>query len=73
MVGGHALDMKNVGIDGSVDSTGTYGFRADYAPWSAPEMFDTGSRGLSNRGHEKQFSRLSEDQKRDLIEYLKTL
>jgi hypothetical protein len=73
MVGGHALDMRNVGIDGMLDSAGTYRFRAEYTPWSTPEIFDTTSPGLSNRGHERQFSRLNEIQKRELIEYLKTL
>ena len=73
MVGGHALDMRNVGIDGMLDSAGTYRFRAEYTPWSTPEIFDTTSPGLSNRGHERQFSRLNETQKRELIEYLKTL
>jgi hypothetical protein len=73
MVGGHALDMQDVGVAGIPDSTGLYRFKPGYVPWSTPEMFDTSLPGLSNTGHEKQFSRLTMEQKRAVIEYLKTL
>ncbi len=72
-LGGHALDMQNVGILGELNEDGKYVYPQAYTPWSLPTDYDTSDPGRSNKGHEKQFSRLTQDQKRDLIEYLKLL
>ena len=44
-----------------------------YVSWSEPRLVDTREPGRSNRGHEKQVEGLSEAERRELIEYLKTL
>jgi hypothetical protein len=72
-VGGHALDYDKLGIAGHADSDGAYRYPSEYMPWSTPELYDTRKPGMSNRGHERQFAGLTEDEKRALIEYLKTL
>jgi hypothetical protein len=72
-VGGHALDYDKLGIAGRQDTSGVYRYPSGYSPWSTPEMYDTRKPGMSNRGHERQFAGLTEDEKRALIEYLKTL
>lgn len=72
-VGGHALDYAAMGIAGRLDAEGVYRYDPAYRAWSTPELYDTGKPGLSNRGHERQVSGLSADQRRALIEYLKTL
>jgi mono/diheme cytochrome c family protein len=63
MVGGHALDLQKVGIN----------YPAGYTPWSMPVEYDTSELGKSNAGHEWQFAGLTDDQKWELIEYLKLL
>ncbi|CAN5451508.1 hypothetical protein BH09GEM1_BH09GEM1_36820 [soil metagenome] len=73
MVGGHALDFTDMGIAGSRDANGVYRYDPAYVPWSTPELYDTRKPGLSNRGHDRQVSGLTDTQKRTLIEYLKTL
>lgn len=73
MLGGHALDMKDVGIRGELNAAGEYVYSDDYTPWSSPTVYDTSAPGRSNKGHEKPFAHLTQDQKRDLIEYLKLL
>jgi mono/diheme cytochrome c family protein len=73
-VGGHALSLDKVGIalaapgpDGACD------YPPDYVPWSEPKLFDTSVPGNSNRGHERQVEDLSEQDKADVLEYLKGL
>lgn len=73
LVGGHALDFAQLGIAGVRWSDDTYRYPAGYVPWSIPELVDTRDPGLSNRGHERQVSGLTRDEKLALIEYLKTL
>lgn len=73
MLGGHALDMENVGIRGELNADGEYVYPADYTPWSVPTEYNTAQEGHSNKGHEGPFKGLTQDQKRDLIEYLKLL
>jgi mono/diheme cytochrome c family protein len=72
-VGGHRLDFAMVGIAGVLDGDGTWRYPAGYVPWAAPELYDTAQPGLSNAGHEREFARLSEAEKTDLLEYLKLL
>ena len=72
-VGGHALDYDKLGIAGRPDSGGVYRYPSGYTPWSTPERYDTRKPGMSNQGHEQQFVGLTENEKRALIEYLKTL
>jgi hypothetical protein len=62
-VGGHALDFKKVGIT----------YPEGYKAWSRPVLVDTRTPGLSNKGHEGPVQGLTQDQKVDLIEYLKVL
>ena len=73
LVGGHALDFAQVGIDGVRWTDDTWRYPAGYVPWSIPELYDTHSAGLSNRGHERPSAGLSDAEKWALIEYLKTL
>jgi mono/diheme cytochrome c family protein len=72
-VGGHRLDYTDVGIALDVDAGGVASYPGDHVPWSTPELYDTRKPGLSNRGHERYTAALSDDEKRDLIEYLKLL
>jgi mono/diheme cytochrome c family protein len=72
-VGGHALDFATMGIAGQLGEDGVYAYPSGYAAWSTPQLYDTSRPGMSNRGHERQLDRLSADDKRALIEYLKTL
>jgi len=51
--------MNKVGIESKANRTS--------------EIYDTTLTGRSNTGHEKQFENLSEDEKDDLLEFLKTL
>ena len=62
-VGGHAVDLKKVGIS----------YPDGYTPWSEPVEYDTSELGKSNAGHDWQFDGLSDDDKSNLIEYLKLL
>ncbi|HWU44640.1 MAG TPA: cytochrome c, partial [Bdellovibrio sp.] len=73
MLGGHALDLQDIGIRGQLNEKNEYVYPSDYTPWSYPTMYDTSEDGRSNKGHEKPFANLSQEQKRDLIEYLKLL
>ena len=73
LVGGHALDFREVGIAGVRWTDDTWRYRAGYVPWSIPELYDTRASGLSNRGHERPSMGLSDAEKWALIEYLKTL
>jgi hypothetical protein len=70
-VGGHALDYERVGISGAEGDDGVYRYPDGYIPWSKPAIYDTREPGRSNAGHE--FRRLSEEQRRALLEYMKVL
>jgi hypothetical protein len=70
-VGGHRLDWERMGIDGEVDASGVYTYPADYTPWSLPEVDASAAPGRSNGGHERPFQGLSEEEKRQLLEFLK--
>jgi mono/diheme cytochrome c family protein len=72
-VGGHALSFELVGIAGELDAQGVWTYPADVRPWSTPRLFDTRSTGCSDRGHEAEFAVLGEEQKRDVLEFLKRL
>lgn len=71
--GGHRLDFVRMGIAGEPDSAGVYRHRVGEPPWSDPETYDTRAPGLSNRGHEREFQGMGEDEKRALLEFLKCL
>jgi len=64
-VGGHRYDLDRVGIDLSPPD--------GYVPWSIPATVDTTAFGLSNAGHESEFTNLSDSDRDALLEYLKTL
>ncbi len=68
-VGGHDLDYNLVGIKGELQN-GVYKYNKG---WSNFEIFDTKKISLSNKGHEKQFKNLTQNEKTNLIEFLKTL
>ena len=70
-LGGHRLDFTRVGIAGETDSTGTMRYPAGYKPWSIPFMYDTHTRGRGNAGHTRPFDRMSEEEKRAVVEYMK--
>ncbi|MBF5045602.1 hypothetical protein FGE12_24555 [Aggregicoccus sp. 17bor-14] len=72
-VGGHKLDLERVGIAGQPGPDGLWDVPEGYVSWSEPKLVDTREPGRSNRGHEKQVEGLSERERRDVIEYLKTL
>jgi len=72
-VGGHALDLIEVGIKGSMNAKGIYAFDKNYQAWTKSSIFNTNEPGKSNKGHEKEFDKLSETEKRDLLEFLKNL
>jgi hypothetical protein len=72
-VGGHALDFVTMGIAGQLGEDGVFAYPAGYEPRSRPQLYDTSRPGMSNRGHERQLEGLTADDKRALIEYLKTL
>jgi mono/diheme cytochrome c family protein len=73
MVGGHRLNYTRLGIDGNTARGGDYMYPTNYRPWSRPVVIDTRAPGLSNRGHTEEFERFNDNQRRDLIEYLKLL
>jgi hypothetical protein len=58
-VGNQNLDMDHVGIENSANQIS--------------EIYDTTKSGRGNQGHAKEFENLSEDDKDDLLEFLKTL
>lgn len=72
-VGGHMLDYAALGIAGRIDEQGVWVYPDGYRPWSNPRLFDTAALGHSNAGHEREFNALTEEQKIDLVEYLKRL
>ncbi|WP_299814350.1 hypothetical protein [uncultured Roseibium sp.] len=72
-VGGHRLDLEKVGIAGDPQPDGSWTTPDGYTPWSEPALVDTTAFGLDSKGHEKEFSGLSDDAKRALLEYLKLL
>lgn len=59
IVGDQPLDMKKVGIAGTVTSIS--------------EVYDTELSGRSNSGHEKEFETMTDTDKDNLLEFLKTL
>ncbi len=67
-LGGHALDFEKVGL--RIDANGAY--PENYVPFSTPVWFDTQEPGKSNGGHTFG-AELSDEQKLQLIEYLKLL
>jgi processive rubber oxygenase RoxA-like protein len=73
LVGGHKLDLVDVGIAGQLAGDGVRRYPEGYRPWSDPEIYDTSLPGLSSRGHEREFEALSAEEKRALLEYLKVL
>ena len=72
-LGGHALDLENVGIRSVRAANGDSVYPADYRPWSQPGFYDTREPGHSNHGHERPFVGMSADDKQALLEYLKLL
>jgi len=72
-VGGHRLDYTKIGLAGETDSSGLYRDGSEYRPWSVPEIYDTRLPGRSSAGHEVQVERLNEEQKVQIVEFLKLL
>jgi mono/diheme cytochrome c family protein len=73
LVGGHALDFMQVGIAGTLNSEGVWVYPTGYIPWSKPVLFDTADPGRSNKGHEREFTALTEVENASLLEFLKLL
>jgi hypothetical protein len=61
--GGHAIDLTNLGVS----------YPNGYTTVVKTSIYDTTLPGRSNKGHEKEFQKLSIEDKKDLIEYLKLL
>ncbi|MCH2534799.1 MAG: c-type cytochrome [Bdellovibrionales bacterium] len=72
-VGGHRLNYEEVGIEYGNKSNELWSYSGSYEPWSEASVYDTAQPGKSNKGHERQFENLEQNQKRDLLEYLKLL
>ena len=70
-VGGHRLDFQRVGISGQIDEDGLMSYPENYVPWSTPNLYDTTLLGQSNSGHDTEFLQLTNEEKKELIEYLK--
>ena len=62
-VGGHKLNFKTLGIE----------YPENYKPWSTPGVIDTTQKGFGNSGHLSPFDEMSQDEKWDVIEYLKLI
>ncbi len=73
MTGGHRLDLSRVGIAGDLAADGTWTYASDYRAYSKPVVTDTRNPGYSNRGHDRQVQGLSDQDRTDLLEYLKLL
>jgi mono/diheme cytochrome c family protein len=71
--GGHALDFAKVGIRGALNTQGEYVFETGYVPWAGKQLYDTRAVGRSNKGHERPFTSMNEDDKAAVTEYLKLL
>jgi hypothetical protein len=67
--GGHNLDFDKVGIKGELKQ-GVYTYDAS---WAEGEIYDTKVLGRTNTGHEEIFNALQEEEKQNLIEFLKLL
>jgi mono/diheme cytochrome c family protein len=70
--GGHALDFDKLGIAGAVDAQGTWRYPADFSPWMTPSVVDTTTPGRTHVGHAIPFDTMSEDEKSDVLEFMKT-
>lgn len=73
MVGGHRLDLANVGLALAAGADGVWRDPSGYRPFSGAVEIDTRQPGFSNRGHEREVSGLNAEERRALIEYLKLL
>lgn len=71
-VGGHLLDYDKVGIKGEMHE-GIYKYNKNDKNWANYEIYDTQKPDASNKGHEKEFDSLTQNEKQVLIEFLKTL
>ena len=70
--GGHALDYDKLGIAGALDAQGTWRYPAGFTPWMTPSVVDTTTPGRTHVGHAIPFDTMSEDEKADVLEFLKT-
>ena len=68
LAGGHRLDFEKLGIALAPDGR----YSAGYRPWSHPALSEIRVPGRSNSGHEYG-AKLTADERRALIEYLKLL
>lgn len=73
MVGGHTLDLVNLGIALVKQSNGSATYASADKPFSAPALIDTRKPGFSNNGHDNEVAGLDDNQREALIEYLKLL
>ncbi len=71
--GGHALDYDRLGIALEQDPTGVWRYPSTVRAWSRSALYDTQAHAQRNSGHRYPARALSELEKRQLIEYLKTL
>lgn len=74
-VGGQRLDYDRMGlalVPGGADCDHLR-FPADWKPGSRSSIYDTRLRGRGNAGHESPFNRMTEPEKRAVLEFLKQL
>ncbi len=73
MTGGHLLDLERIGIGGRLTRDGTWAYALDHRAHSKPVVIDTRKPGFSNRGHDTQVQHLTDQERAQLLEYLKLL
>ncbi|WP_298821522.1 hypothetical protein [uncultured Roseibium sp.] len=73
VVGGHALDLEKVGLQGESKGGNSWMPPDSYTPWAITAEIDTREFGFSNAGHTIGFDQLTEEEKNALLEYLKLL
>lgn len=74
LVGGHKMNFAKVGIKHeSVSKDGVHIYENGYKPWAQAEVYDTRLKGRGNQGHEAPFDTMTQEEKKDLIEYMKLL
>lgn len=73
MLGGHGLDYDKVGVALEPGDEGVFRYPSWVHQSSRAIVYDTSRPGRSNAGHEQPFVGLSLEERRALLEFLKTL
>jgi len=73
MLGGHALDYEKLGVALVRSDDGLWRYPSGYAAWSRMAVYDTRAPAHDNSGHRYPATGLTTEEKRRIIEYLKSL